>query len=139
MWTKSYSITTKKVTKEQIWKLFEDVNNWHTWDEGIEFAKIEGKFEAGNHFILRPKGGPNVKVELLETVKNRMFSDVTGFPLARMYDEHLFEETKDGLKITNTITVKGLLGFLWIKLVAQNIVDSLPKDVAKQIETASKL
>ncbi|WP_411823941.1 SRPBCC family protein [Leptospira sp. 'Mane'] len=139
MWIKSYSITTKKVTKEQIWKLFEDVNNWHTWDEGIEFAKIEGKFEAGNHFILRPKGGPNVKVELLETVKNRMFSDVTRFPLARMYDQHLFEETKDGLKITNTITVKGLLGFLWIKLVAQNIVDSLPKDVAKQIETASKL
>ncbi|BDA77380.1 hypothetical protein LPTSP3_g03100 [Leptospira kobayashii] len=139
MWTKSYSIITEKVTKEQIWKLFEDVNNWHTWDEGIEFAKLEGKFEAGNHFILRPKGGPNVKVELLETVKNERFSDVTRFPLAQMYDEHLFEETENGLRITNTISVKGILGFLWIKLVAQNIVDSLPKDVAKQVETASKL
>lgn len=38
MWTRSHSIVTKEVTKEQMWKLFSDVNNWHTWDEGIEFA-----------------------------------------------------------------------------------------------------
>ncbi len=36
MWTKSHSILTTDVTKEQMWKLFADVNNWHTWDEGIE-------------------------------------------------------------------------------------------------------
>ncbi len=138
MWVKSYSIVTKKVTKEQMWKLFADVNNWHTWDHGIESAKLEGKFEKGNHFILRPKGGPNVKVELLETVENHKFLDVTKFPLAQMYDEHLFEQTKAGLKITNTITMKGLLGFLWVKIVAQKIADALPFDMQEQINTASK-
>ncbi|CAI2768683.1 SRPBCC family protein [Flavobacterium collinsii] len=139
MWTKSHSMVTKEVTKEQIWKLFADVNNWHTWDDGIEFAKLEGKFEKGNYFILRPKGGPNVKVELLETIENKSFLDLTKFPLARMYDSHLFEDTGDGLKITNTITVKGILSFLWIKIVAQKIVDTLPEDMKKQIEAASKL
>jgi hypothetical protein len=139
MWTKSHSIVTKEVTKEQMWKLFADVNNWHTWDNGIEFAKLEGKFEKGNYFTLRPKGGPNVKVELLETVENISFLDVTKFPLAKMYDNHTFEETKDGLKITNTITVKGILGFLWIKIVAQKIVDALPTDMKEQIKAASKL
>jgi hypothetical protein len=139
MWTKSHSIVTKEATKEQIWKLFTDVNNWHTWDDGIEFAKLEGKFEKGNFFILRPKGGPNVKVELLETVENKMFLDVTKFPLAKMYDEHTFEETSEGLKITNTITVTGILGFLWRKLVAQNIVDNLPKDMEQQIKSAKNL
>ena len=59
MWTKSYSIVTKEATKEQMWKLFADVNNWHTWDNGIEFAKMEGKFEKGNHCILKPKEGPD--------------------------------------------------------------------------------
>jgi hypothetical protein len=139
MWTKSHSIITKAATKEQLWKLFADVNNWHTWDEGIEYAKLDGKFEKGNHFILRPKGGPNVKVELLETVENKMFLDVTKFPLAKMYDEHLFEETSEGLKITNTITVKGILGFLWVQLVAKKIADALPTDMQQQIKTASKL
>lgn len=139
MWSKSHSVTTKAVTKEQMWNLFADVNNWHTWDTGIEYAKIEGNFKKGNHFLLRPKGGPNVKVELLEVVENKRFLDVTNFPLAKMYDEHVFEETPEGLKITNIITVKGLLGFLWVKLVAKKIVDALPIDVQEQIKAASKL
>ncbi|MBK9936342.1 MAG: SRPBCC family protein [Cytophagaceae bacterium] len=139
MWTKSHSIVTEEVTKEQMWKLFADVNNWHTWDEGIEFAKMEGKFEKGNFFTLRPKGGPNVKVKLLETVENKSFLDVTKFPLAKMFDNHTFEETPQGLKITNTISVTGVLGFLWRKIVAQKIVDSLPNDMQTQIKSASKL
>ena len=85
MWVRSHSIVTKKVTKEQMWKLFADVNNWHTWDHGIKSAKLEGKFEKGNHFILRPKGGPNVKVELLETIENHKFLDVTKTSLTRVY------------------------------------------------------
>lgn len=139
MWTKSHSIVTKEITREQIWKLFADVNNWHTWDEGIEYAQLTGKFEKGNHFKLRPKGGPDVKVELLETVENSMFLDVTRFPLAKMYDEHRFEETPEGLKITNTITVTGLLGFLWVKIVAKKIADALPEDMKHQIKAAGKL
>jgi hypothetical protein len=139
MWTKSHSIVTKEVTKEQMWKLFADVNNWYNWDKGIEFAKLEGKFEKGNFFILRPKGGPDVKVELLETIENNSFLDVTKFPLAKMYDSHTFEETNDGLKITNTISMKGLLGFFWVKIVAQKIADALPTDMQEQIKAATKL
>ena len=139
MWTKSHSIVTKEVTKEQIWKLFADVNNWHTWDNGIEFAKLEGKFEKGNSFMLRPKGGPNVKIKLLEIIENNMFLDVTSFPLAKMYDLHLFEETAEGLKITHTITMKGILGFLWVKIVAQKLAEALPEDMKEQIKAASKL
>ena len=139
MWTKSHSIVTKEVTKEQMWKLFANVNDWHTWDQGIEFAKLEGKFEKGNSFLLRPKGGPNVNVILLDTVENKSFLDVTNFPLAKMYDEHTFEDTAEGLKITNTITVKGLLGFLWVKIVAKKIADALPVDMQEQIKVASIL
>ncbi|MEP7167706.1 MAG: SRPBCC family protein [Candidatus Woesebacteria bacterium] len=139
MWTRSHQIVTKEVTKEQMWKLFSDVNNWHTWDQGCEFAKMEGKFEKGNHFILRPKGGPNVKIELLEVVENKSFLDVTKFPLAKMYDNHQFEETADGLKITHTITVEGILGFLWVKIVAQKLADASLTDMQAQIKAASKL
>jgi hypothetical protein len=35
--------------------------------------------------------------------------------------------------------VVGPLGFLWRKLVAQKIVDSLPQDMITQIEAAKKL
>ncbi len=139
MWTKSHSIITKEVTKEQMWKLFSDVNTWNTWDQGIESAQLEGKFEAGNIIFLKPKGGPNLKVELLEVEPDNYFLDVTKFFGAKMYDDHKFEETPDGLKITNTISVEGPLSFFWIKIVAQNLVDSLPKDMEIQIKSATKL
>ena len=139
MWTKSFSTVTKAVTKEQIWRLVSDVNNWHTWDEGIEFARMQGKFELGNHFLLRPKGGPNVNIQLVEVVENQRFMDCTKFPLAKMYGDHVFEETPEGLRITTTMSMKGLLGFLWVKLVAQKIVDGLPTDTEAQIKAAARL
>jgi hypothetical protein len=139
MWTRSYSILTNKASAEQMWKLYADVNNWHKWDDGIEYARLDGLFQAGYHFRLRPKGGPEVKVEIIETVENSGFLDVTRFFLAEMYDQHTLEQTASGLKITNTISVKGILAFLWIKLVAQKIVNSLPGDLNKQIEFAATL
>jgi len=138
MWKKSHSIVTKEVTKQQIWKLFADVNNWHTWDEGIEFAKLDGKFEKGNFFTLKPKGGPKVKIKLLETVANEKFVDCTTFPLAKMTGTHIFEETPNGLKITTTMQVDGILSFLWVKLVAKKIVNGLPNEMLVQVNTAKK-
>jgi hypothetical protein len=139
MWTKSHSIVTKEVTKEQMWKLFSDVNNWHSWDKGIEIAKLEGKFEKGNHFMFQPKGGPKLKIAIIEAVENQKFTDFTKFPLAKMYGEHTFEDTSNGLKITTTMKVEGILRFLWVKIVAQKIVDGLPNDMQDQIKAATKL
>lgn len=139
MWTKSHSIVTNEATKEQMWKLFADVNNWHQWDAGIDYAKMEGKFEKGNHFELKPKGGPKVKIQLVETIENQRFVDFTKFPLAKMYGEHTFEETPNGLKITTTMKVEGPLSFLWVKLVAKDIAAGLPTEMPEQIKFASKL
>jgi hypothetical protein len=139
MWTKTHSIVSNTVTKEQMWKLFENVNEWHTWDAGIEYASMEGKFEKGNHFILKPKGGPKVKIGLVETIPNKKFVDCTRFPLAKMYGEHLFEEIAAGLKITVTMRVTGPLGFLWRKIVAEGIVKGLPIEMPEQVKFASRL
>jgi len=139
MWRKSHSIVTNEVTKEQLWKLFADVNNWHTWDKGVEFAQLLGKFEKGGHFLFQPKGGPKLKIGIVEAIENRKFTDLIKFPLAKMFGEHTFEDTPNGLKITTTMTVKGILGFLWVRLVAKKIVADLPDDMQEQIRAAAKL
>jgi hypothetical protein len=122
-----------------MWKLFADVNNWHTWDNGVEFAHLEGQFEKGNYFMFQPTGGPKLKIEIAEATANKSFTDLTKFPLAKMYGEHTFEETASGLKLTTTMKVQGLLGFVWRKIVAQKIVDDLPEDMQQQIKTAKNL
>jgi hypothetical protein len=139
MWIKSYSVVTKEVTKEQMWKLWSDVNSWTTWDKSLKLASLEGDFEAGNFYTFQPKGGPKMKIKIYEANENHRFTDLTSFLLAKMYGEHTFEETPEGLKVTTTMRVVGLLGFLWRILVAQKIVDDLPKDMAIQIEAAKKI
>lgn len=139
MWTKSHSVVSKTTSKEQIWKLFSNVDNWASWDQGIEYAKLEGPFQKGSFFTLKPKGGPKVKIELIEATPNKSFTDLTRFPLAKMYGSHTFEETAEGLKMTTTMTVTGPLGFLWRKIVAQNIVNGLPEEMIHQAQTASNL
>lgn len=139
MITKTYSFTTKEIKQEQIWKLMSNVNNWKNWDDTIENAEIHGEFKAGTFFTLRPKGGPNVKIQLVEVKPNYYFKDLTKFPLAKMYGEHFYENTSDGLKITITMTISGALSFLWNKIVMQDIVNHLPEDVKTQISEAKKL
>jgi hypothetical protein len=136
MWTRSYSVVTKEVTKEQMWKMWSDVNHWTTWDKSLELASMDGKFEAGNFYNFQPKGGPKMKIKIHETVENQSFTDLTTFPLAKMYGKHTFEQTSDGLRVTTTMTVVGILGFLWRKIVAQKIVNDLPKDIEIQINAA---
>ena len=139
MWTKSYSVVTQEITKEQIWQLFTDIDNWNQWKTSIEYSKLLGELKEGNFFILKPKKAPKVKIEIVELEPFRKFTDLTRFPLAKMYGEHLYEETPDGLKITITMSVKGLLSKLWIKLVANDIVKNLPKDIENQIKHAKNL
>ena len=86
MWIKSYSKTVEGLSANQVWKVWADVNQWHTWQNDIEYAKLDGEFRKGNIFRFKQKGGPNMKIELTEVKLNSVFVDLTRFPLARMYD-----------------------------------------------------
>ena len=139
MWSKSHTVVTTAIRKEQIWNLFADVNNWTQWDKSIEMAQLDGPFQQGNHFLFQPKGGPKMKIAIHETVPYQRFVDCTTFPLAKMYGIHTFKETANGLELTTTMQVSGPLGFLWRKIVAEKIVAALPQDMQIQIEAAAKL
>src|SRR4051812_46176577 len=87
-WEKTHRLTVRDLAKEKIWKVWQDVNRWHLWDTDIEFARLDSPFAAGSTFQLKPKGGPKVKIRLVEVEPERAFTDVTVFPFARMYGIH---------------------------------------------------
>ena len=136
MWTQTYSKTFKNINKETIWQIWTDVNNWPKWHGDLDYCQMEGPFVVGNHFMLKPKGVKAVKIELTHIEEGRKFTDCTPFFGAKMYDTHELEETPDGLRLTNTLVVTGPLKFLWIKLVAQNVADSVPQEMGALVELA---
>lgn len=136
MWVKSYSKIYQGIKKEDVWRLWADVNNWPNWDKELEYCKMDGPFTEGTHFILKPIKGPKIKITLSEVTDNKKFTDYAKFPGAIMYVAHELEETPSGLRIISTITVKGFLSFLWSNLIAKNVAASVPKQMDALVELA---
>lgn len=136
MWTKTHSKIYQGINKKDIWRIWTDVNNWPAWHSDLDYCKMDGSFIVGNHFMLKPKGVPAVKITLVEIDEERAFTDCTKFFGAKMYDTHTTEETPNGLRLTNTLVVTGPLKYLWIKLVAQNIADTVPEEMDSLVKLA---
>lgn len=121
MWTATYSTTAPGLTAAQVWKVWADVDQWHTWQGDIDHARMLGEFKTGSQFAFKPKGGPNLTLELTDVRDGESFTDLTRFPLARMYDAHDLKDTPVGVEISMRMWLEGPLSFLWRKLVAEDV------------------
>ena len=139
MWQKTHSMSFAGVRPEQVWKVWSDVNQWHVWQPDIEYARLEGGFEAGQLFRFRPKGGPELGIELTEVKPLSGYSDLTRFPGARMLDAHEVVDHGDRVEIRNTLSVTGPLGFLWRKLVAEDVAAGIESQTRSMIEQARRV
>lgn len=136
MWQKSYSLTTKDVTKEQIWNIWQDVKNWNKWDDSVTESEIFGKFEPGAKGFLIPSGGPKTNFTMTGCKYQKSFTDTTFLPLCQLDFIHFLEETSDGLKITHQIQITGLLSFLFSKIIGEKLAQTLPEAVTKLVQLA---
>lgn len=137
MWIKTFSKEYGNINKEAIWQAWADVNDWPKWDSGLEYCEISCDFEEGAQFILKPEGGPKVRLYLSEVVPNIRFTGYCKFPGAVMYHAHELEELPNGnVKVTNTITVKGPFSFIWAKLVAKNVAKTVPEQTNSLVKYA---
>jgi uncharacterized protein YndB with AHSA1/START domain len=139
MWSRTYSKKVQGLKAEQVWKVWTDLNQWHTWQSDIEYAKLEGEFKVGNTFLLKPKGGPKVNIEIIKVEPNRQFTDLTRFPGAKMYGSHEFVIHGDELEIKTTMSIEGPLSFVWRKIVAEDVANGMMEQTENLIEKAKSV
>ena len=53
-------------TPAQIWKVWQDVENWKNWDQEIELSQIDGPFQAGTTGCTKFIGTPLFKTLLTQ-------------------------------------------------------------------------
>ena len=104
---KKYRASHSELTTAQpddIWRLWSDVKNWPTWDEGLSACAPKGGFEVGHSFMLTPKGAPDaIEVTFVEVVPNERFVDETQLPFANIRATHTIEKAGDRFRVTHTI------------------------------------
>lgn len=139
MWKRTHSKLYTGVRKEDVWRLWTDVNNWPRWHGDLDYCTLEGEFKVGNHFMLKPKGVSPVKIVITKIESGKSFTDCTNFFGAQMYDTHAMEETSEGLLLHNTLEVTGPLRWLWVKLVAQNVADTVSSEMDSLVNLAKEI
>lgn len=136
MWQRTYSKLYKDVDKHTLWQLWTDIDHWPEWHSDLEYCKLIGGFQEGSYFMLKPKNQRAVKIILTEINEGVSFTDCTKFPGTKMYDTHKMEVTKEGLLLTNICWVTGPLSWLWVKLVANNVANTIADEMEAVVQLA---
>ncbi|MCA9935450.1 MAG: SRPBCC family protein [Ardenticatenaceae bacterium] len=137
MWTAEHTIVTD-ASKEAVWQLWADAENWKVWDKGVEWCRMEGEFKVGTQYMLKPVGGPKVKAIITECQPFKRFVDVTNLPLAKMAFAHELVEEKDGLHVTHRVTITGPLSFLFAQLIGKDTARDLPETMGRLARMAKE-
>ncbi|PIE78048.1 MAG: polyketide cyclase, partial [Candidatus Delongbacteria bacterium] len=69
MWNKEVTIKSN-ASREQIWNVWIDVNNWRKWDKEIKSSYINGAFKVGTYGVLKPLKGPQSKFKIVSVTKD---------------------------------------------------------------------
>ncbi len=92
-------------------------------------ASLRVILKWGNDFLLKPKDLPAVKIRLTEIHEGYSFTDCTLFFGAKMFNTHRIDIKDEGTILSNKFVVTGPLKWLWIKLVAEKVADSIPEEM----------
>lgn len=122
-----------------IWQIWQDVANWHTWDHGIEYATSDGPFVAGTRGTLKPKGAPLVHTQLTCVEPMKKFVDESRLPFARIIVSHFLTEEFGRTYVTHQIEMKGILSFLFAYLIGREMKKNLPVEMQAMVKKAEAL
>jgi hypothetical protein len=130
MWEKKAKKTYSGIKKEDIWNIWQDINNWPLWNKDIESARLLDAFQTGGNFEIKPKGAPLVKLTLEEVVENKSFTDCLHLPGAKMYGNHQMEEKENGdIELSCSVTIKGINSAMWILILGEKIAAKMEKQM----------
>jgi uncharacterized protein YndB with AHSA1/START domain len=107
MWSATASITTT-ASPQAVWRLFEDVAGWPTWNAGIERIELFGRFATGSTFSMQPPGMEAFTSTLIDVRANVGFTDETVIDGTRFVVSHeLAPLPEGGTRITYATQVTG--------------------------------
>lgn len=118
MWQAKFQTTTD-VPAEDLYRVITDFDGWNKWDQGIEHTRLMSEPKVGGVFMLKPKGGPSVKITI-EKMWPYEVIDVAHLPLAKMRTSHKYVRVGDITHIQMELQIWGLLGFFWRKILGEN-------------------
>ncbi|MFC7458920.1 polyketide cyclase [Hydrogenophaga defluvii] len=108
-------------TAERIFRIYENVAVWHTWDPDTRRASLEGPFAVGSRGSLTPTKGNTVPMLITKVKPNSCFTVESKIPLFRMVFEHELVAQGNAVKVTHRVTFSGLLSMMLGRMLVKQL------------------
>jgi hypothetical protein len=117
------------VSPAAVWeRAYADVDAWPRWNAEIRRASLNGPLALGAEARIVFGTGLRLRFRVVEFEPERLFTDESRLPGARMGHRHLVEPTADGgSRLTNTIYIEGALAPLWRRIMGPAAARALPE------------
>ncbi len=115
----------------RIFRLYEDVAGWHTWDPDTQRAAIAGPFAVGTRGSLTPTKGHTVPMLLTKVQPDSGFTVESRMPLFRMVFEHELRPEGAATRVVHRVAFSGLLATLLGRMLVKRLNQGLPVTLAK--------
>lgn len=126
-------------TPTQIWRVWQDVENWNSWDYDLESSGIKGPFQVGTTGYLKFKDNPLLKTLLTCVEPLKMFVQEAKLPLATVVMTHIISNIEGKTYVTIQTEIRGLFAFFYIILLGFSIRKKVPIEVQAMLKKAKAL
>jgi hypothetical protein len=111
---------------ESIFRIYEDVQNWPTWDPDTKQAFLDGPFQVGSRGRITPPKGMSVPMLLTQVVSGKCFTVESKIPLFRMLFEHELVPLPGATEVIHRVTFSGLLSIVLGPMLSKQLNSGLP-------------
>lgn len=138
MFIVKHSVETK-ATPLQIWKVWEDAENWKTWDEDIELSQIDGPFQTGTTGSTKFIGTPLFKTLLIQVEPYKLVIQEAYLFFAKVISYQSMKQVNDKTEITFQVEIRGPLSLFYACMLRRFIKKKIPRELGKMLERIEAL
>jgi len=128
-----------KATPMQIWKVWEDVENWKTWDQQIELARIDGPFQTGTTGSTKFVGTPLFKTLLTQVDPHKLVVQEAYLSFAKVVSYQSMTQVDGKTEVTFQVEVRGPLSLFYAWMLHRFIKKKIPIEMEEMLKRVQAL
>lgn len=128
-----------KATPEQIWKIWQDVENWKAWDQEIELSQIDGPFQTGTTGQTKFVGTPLFKTQLTQVEPYKLVVQEAYLSFAKVISYQSISHDAGNTQVTFKVEIRGPLSFFFACFLSRFVKRKIPIEMEAMLKRALEI
>jgi hypothetical protein len=125
-----------EATPVQIWKVWQDVENWKKWDQEIEVSQIDGPFQAGTAGCTKFVGTPLIKTLLTQVEPFKLVVQEAHLACAKVISYQSMSQIAGKTQVTFQVEIRGPLSLFYAWMLGRFIKKKIPAEMEEMNKRA---